>query len=219
MTSQFDSLLEEVSEDLRRDRAFALARKYGPYAVALALVAVIAVAGVVGWRHYRATRDLERSTVYATALDAINSGDTAKSESLLEEVTKSSASSGYGTLARLQEAALKAKSGDAAGAAAIYDSLARDSRVDPVFRDLATILYAFASLDTADPAALTARLKPLADGNSPWRASAIEASAYLALRTGDKAHAHDLFAQLADDASAPQEIRSRAAAMASTLGG
>lgn len=219
MPSDLQSLIDEVSEDLRRDRALALARKYGPYAIALALVAVIGVAGWVGWRHYRTSRNLDLSTTYATALAEIDNGGKDKAEALLGDVVKSAPSSGYGTLARLQEAALKAKAGDAKGAAAIYDALSKDTSVDPAFRDLGTILYAFTVLDTADPAQLTERLKPLADGDGPWRASAVEATAYLALRAGDKAHAHRLFTQLADDETAPQEVRARAAAMASSLGG
>jgi len=218
MTSPIDNLIEEVDEDLRRDRALVLARRYGPYVVAVALVAIVAVTGVMAWRHYQTQRNLDRSTVYTAALDAINRGDAEQSQRLLDEVTSAAPSSGYGALARLQEAALKTKSGDAAGAAAIYDSIAGDSRLDPLFRDLGVVLYALATLDTGDPAALTARLKPIADGQGPWHPSAVEISAYLALRTGDKAHAHDLFTQLADDPSAPQELRARAAAMASTLG-
>lgn len=219
MPSDLQSLIDEVSEDLRRDRALALARKYGPYAIALALIVIIGVAGWVGWQHYRTSRNLGLSTTYASALAEVDNGSKDKAEALLGDVIKSAPSSGYGTLARLQQAALKAKAGDTKGAAAIYDAISKDTGVDPSFRDLGTILYALTVLDTADPAQLAARLKPLADGNGPWRASAIEASAYLALRTGDKAHAHQLFAQLADDESAPQEVRARAAAMASTLGG
>lgn len=219
MSSPLDNLIEEVDEDLRKDRALALARRYGPYALALALGIIIAVAGVMTWRHYKAEREMERATVYAQALDAINRGDAEESQRLLSEITSVAPGSGYGTLARFQDAALKARSGDAAGAAAIYDAIAGDSRVDPLFRDLGTVLYALSSLDSADPAHLAARLTPLAEGKGPWRYTAMEASAYLALRADDKDRARDLFSRIANDPRAPEEARSRAAAMASTLGG
>jgi hypothetical protein len=219
MTSPIDHLIDEVDEDLRKDRALALARRYGPYLVALALGIVIAVAGVIAWRHYEAAHEMERSAVYAQALDAINRGDTAESQRLLGEVTAAAPASGYVILARFQDAAMKAHGGDVAGAAAIYDSIAKDTRVDPLFRDLGVVLYGLSSLDTGDPAALAARLKPLADGNGPWRYTAMEVSGYLALRADDKDRARDLFSRIANDPRAPQEARSRAAAMASTLGG
>jgi len=121
-------------------------------------------------------------------------------------------------LARLQDGALKAKAGDNAAAAAIYDGIAADSGVDPLFRDLAQVLSALTTFDTADPAQLAGRLQPLAEGNGPWRFSAKEISGHLALKAGDTARAKTLFAQIADDPRAPEEARSRAAAMASTLG-
>lgn len=217
MTSPIDSLIQEVDEDLRKDKALVLAKRYGPYAVALALGIVIAVAGVLGWRHYKANRELERSATYAAALDAIGQGDARQAQEFLDAVTKAAPASGYGVLSRLQEAALKAKAGDNAAAAAVYRALADDSRVDPLFRDLGLVLYGLATLDTADPAKLTAEIKPLADGSGPWRFTAIEIEGYLALRTGDKAKAGELFSSIANDPHAPQEAQARAAAMASSL--
>lgn len=219
MSSPLDNLIEEVDEDLRKDRALALARRYGPYAIALALGVIIAVAGVVAWRHYKSERELERATVYAQALDAINRGDADESQRLLGEITSESPASGYGILGRFQDAALKARAGDAAAAAAIYDGIGTDSRVDPLFRELGTVLYALSTLDSADPAQLAGRLAPIADGKGPYRYTAMEASAYLALRGDDKDRARDLFSRIANDPRAPDEARSRAAAMASTLGG
>src|SRR4051812_2463596 len=128
MSSPLDSLIEEVDDDLRRDRAVALARRYGPYVVALALGIVISIAGVVAWRQYTTQREMERSTTYATALDAINRGDADQAAQLLANVTTAGPSSGYGVLARFQEAALKARAGDTAGASAAYDAIAGDSR-------------------------------------------------------------------------------------------
>jgi hypothetical protein len=218
MSSPIENLIEEVDEDLRKDRALALMRRYGPYALALALGVIIAAAGVMTWRHYKAEHELARATAYTQALDAINRGDADESQRLLNQITSAAPGSGYGILARFQDAALKAKGGDAAGAAAIYDAIAGDTQVDPLFRDLGTVLSALTSLDSADPAQLAGRLQPLADGKGPWRYTAMEASAFLALRTDDKDRARDLFSRIANDSQAPEEARGRAAAMASTLG-
>ena len=218
MTSEIDHLIEEVDQDMRKDRALALAKRYGPYAVALVLGVVIAIAGVMTWKHYKTEREMERSGIYAAALEAIGRGDTEETQRLIAEMTASGPASGYGVLARLQEAGLKAKAGDAAGAAALYDALANDSHVDPLFRDLGTVLYGLVALDTVDPAALDAHLKPLADGKGPWRFTALEIEGYLALKTGNKSGARDFFSRIANDARAPDEARGRAAAMASTLG-
>ena len=218
MTSDIDNLIEEVDGDMRKDRALALAKRYGPYAIALALGVLIAIAGVMTWKHYKTEREMERSGLYAAALEAIGRGDTEETQRLFTEMTAAAPASGYGVLARLQDAGIKAKAGDAAGAATIYDALANDSHVDPLFRDLGNVLYGLVALDSAEPAALDAHLKPLADGKGPWRFTAIEIEGYLALKAGDKPRARDFFSRIANDARAPDEARGRAAAMASTLG-
>ncbi len=48
-----DNFIQELEDDLRRDRHMALWSKYGRYVVAVALVIVIAAAATVAWRHYR----------------------------------------------------------------------------------------------------------------------------------------------------------------------
>jgi len=51
--SQSDSFIEEVTEEVRRERLFALARRYG-WIVVLALVLVIGGAAALEWRKAQA---------------------------------------------------------------------------------------------------------------------------------------------------------------------
>ena len=91
---------------------------------------------------------------------------------------------GYATLARLREAALKADAGDLQGAAALWDQVASDSSADPLLRDLASLLWAQHLIDSGDPALLEARLKALAAPDNSWRSLAEEQLALLDLRRG-----------------------------------
>ena len=91
---------------------------------------------------------------------------------------------GYRTLARLREAALKADGGDAAGAEALWTQVANDAAADRLLRDAAVLQSVLHQIDTGDPAALAARLKPLAAPDNPWHALAEEAQALLDLRQG-----------------------------------
>ena len=103
-------------------------------------------------------------------------------------------------------------------AAEAYADLAQDPGVDAVYRDLAVILGAFHEINGPGTGDLNARLAPLtADGN-PWRHSAKELTAVLAVRTGDRTKARALFTDLAADATAPQGIRARASEMLAILG-
>ncbi|MGH6960822.1 MAG: tetratricopeptide repeat protein, partial [Dongiaceae bacterium] len=124
---------------------------------------------------------------------------------------------GYAALARLQEAALQAKAGNAAAAVSIYDKLSTDTSVDRAFRELAVILVALQTLDTATPADLTARLAPLTAADNPWRYTALELTGLLAKRGGDLEGARQIFAALADDLNAPQALRGRAAELLAAL--
>ena len=222
-----DNFIQELEEDLRRDRHLALWRKYGRYAVALALAVVIAAAATVAWRHYRSSERLKDSMAYNAALSFANQAgatqpraDQAAVEAALPAL-QSLAQSGtesYATLARLQQAALLNKNGQTEEAVAIYQAMAGDTDVDPLFRDLATLLHALVMLDKGDPQQLTARLTPLTGPRSPWRYSALELTALLAQRGGDTAKARDIYTTLADDPTTPRLLRGRAAEMLAVLG-
>jgi hypothetical protein len=205
-----DQFIDEVDEELKRERQLALWNKYGRYAVAGALAVVIAVAGWVAWRNYQANKRVEAGLAYATAVEAAAGGKTDDALASFRKLA-TDAPGGFAELARLQEAAQLARQGNEAGAADIYDAMSRDSAVAEPFRQLALLLYGLAVLDRADPAALAERLKPLAAATSPWRYSAQELTALLARRRGDENAARDIFKRLADDPASPPSVRARAA--------
>ncbi len=211
-------IFQEIDEDLRRDRLTQLWKRYGNYVIAAAALIVLGTVGIVGWREYSERRNLAQAQSFLQAMELAESGDTAGAKAAFAKLAEEGAA-GYATLARLQEAALAAKSGDTAGALKLYDGIAADSRADQSFRDLAVILIAQHTIDTADPAQLTERLAPLTQQKNPWRHSALEMQALLAKRAGDAAKAKELYTKLADDLSAPQGLRARAAEMLAIFGG
>ena len=211
-------IFQEIDEDLRRDRLTQLWKRYGNYVIAAAALIVLGTVGIVGWREYSERRNLAQAQSFLQAMELAESGDTAGAKAAFAKLAEEGAA-GYATLARLQEAALAVKSGDTAGALKLYDGIAADSRADQSFRDLAVILIAQHTIDTADPAQLTERLAPLTQQKNPWRHSALEMQALLAKRAGDAAKAKELYTKLADDLSAPQGLRARAAEMLAIFGG
>ncbi|MQA64369.1 MAG: tetratricopeptide repeat protein [Alphaproteobacteria bacterium] len=205
-----DQFIEEVDADLKRERQLALWHRYGRYAVAAALLAIIVAAAFVGWRNYQENRRAEAGQAYAIAVDAAGEG---KIDEALESFRRlgTDAPEGYSELARLQHAAQLARQGNEAAAAEVYDSMAKDSEVAEPFRNLALLLYGLSVVDRADPAVLADRIKSLAAATSPWRYSAQELTALLARRQGDDKSARDIFKRLADDPATPPSVRARAA--------
>ena len=85
------------------------------------------------------------------------------------------------------------------------------------FRSAATLLSVLHQIDAGDPGSLRGRLEPLAAEGEPFRATARELLALLALREGDRAGARELYAKIADDRAAPSGLRQRATQMLAAL--
>lgn len=204
-------IFREIDEELRHDKAAKLWNKYGNYAIAGAVLVVLAVAGMSWWQQRELNRQIALGSRFVAA-EALVREDKAGEAADQFAALASDANQGYATLARLYEAGLKAQTGDPRGAIALYDKIAGDSAVDRPFRDAATVLAVMHALDLpdADPALLAARLEPLAEPRAPFRHSAMELLALIAQKRGDKAKARDYLTRLADDLEAPQGVRTRA---------
>ena len=211
-------IFREIEEDLRRDRAERLWKKYGSYVVGGALGFVLTVAAYIGWQKYAEGQRLADGERFAAALQQVRPGAEAGAADALSLVAQESGA-GYAVLARLREAALRAEAGEAAGAIAVYDALAADDGVDPLFRELALLLSVMRQMDGGDAATLIDRLAPLTAADNPWRHSALEISGVLAFRSGDRGRAREVFTRLSDDATTPQGLRARATEMLAILGG
>jgi len=216
--SESDNLFKEVDDELRQEQYFKLWKKYGNYVIGVAIAAIVGVGAFQAWKSYDLDRKGQDSALMANALRSLslNKGDDAGA--ILNKLQESG-TSGYKSLARLDSAALKARAGNQKEAAADFLAASKDSSLDTDMRNLALLLSALYEVDTGDAAELTSRIAPLTAAGSPWRHSAKELSAVLAQRSGDKEKANQLFHELADDATAPQGIRARAAEMSAVLGG
>ena len=209
-------IIREVDEELRRENFEKLWRKYGSYALGLAALIVLGVAGYYKWQDYTAHQRETRAVQYDKALQLAASADPGAPAALQD---LAAGNDGYAALAQLEEAALKVKGGDLAGATAIYEKMTADGAIDQSIRDLALILLAMHTVDTAPPEQLTQRLQPLTAATNPWHYSALELTAVLARRAGDTGKAVQIFTALADDLNAPQAMRQRATEMLHALKG
>ncbi len=212
-----DSLIREIDEELRQDKAIQFWKVYGNIIIGLALALVLGVAAFQGWRHW----DLgQRQETGDRFIAAQRLADADKTEEALRAFTdiRQQSSAGYALLARLREAALKAEAGDRATAVAEYRAIAADSGIDAPYSDLATVLAANIGLDAGeDPNAIITTLAPLLDGANAFRYAARELTAAAYLKLGDKAKARELFDALAVDAGTPRGVRTRASELSQAL--
>lgn len=200
-------IFQEIDEDLRRDRMAKLWARYGKYAIGAAVLVVAATAAGVFYQNWRQQQYQALGLKYVETTFASRDGDTAKAVNGFEALAAED-KAGYGLLARVQAAALKAKGTDKEGGLAALSAIAADGTIDPVYRDLATVLAGLYSVDQAKPDETIARMKPLADG--PWHFTALEVTALAQLKAGDKTAALKTYQELADDLGAPASLRARA---------
>jgi len=211
------NIFQEVEEDLDRQKLEALWRRYGPFVVAAAAAIIIATAGTTAWNSWRDTQQQKATNGLIEILSAANPDPHQEIEAL-EHFAGRQPGETQATFARLQGGAVAAKAGDQAKAVALYDIVAADKDADPAFRQLADLLAVQTQMDKADPVTLQKRLQPLLADNAPWRTTAMEYEAFLALRAGDKPKARQLFGELSQDADAPSSLRARAADMLRFVG-
>jgi len=209
-------IFQEVDEELRRENFAKLWARFGKYVIAFAVLVVLATAGVTQWRQYRTHQREAEGARYVAALDLARAGKDKDAADAFSVIARQ-AGGGHAMLARLEEAALKARSGDSAGAVKLYGAVAADTSVDPIYRDVATLLAAQYGLDTGDPKAIIAQLAPLTSATNPWHPTALELTALAQLKSGDKAAARATYKRIADDLSAPQSLRARATEMIAAL--
>jgi hypothetical protein len=208
-------IFREIDEELRRDNLLKLWKLYGRYVIGAAVVALVIAGGVVAWRDHQLSERHAQSMRYAAALGMAREGKEAEAAKVFGAIAQEGG--GYAVLARFEEAQQLAKSGDRAGAVATYDRIAADTALDPDLRNLATLASITQSMPETDPHAVIERLVPLTKAGDPWRATALELTAIARLKSGDKSGALDLYKSLADDLTAPRDLRARAAEMAAAL--
>ena len=213
-------IFDEVDEDLRADRATQLLKQYGSLLITLAVLVVVGAGGWQAWKWYDGK---QRAALAESYLAAMTTADTSKGAAKLAAepafaALAAKASGGYRSLALLREAGLKAEAGDIAGASALWETVANDGSADSLLRDLANLEWALHAIDAGDPAAVAARLQPLAAPENPWHALAEEGQALLALRQGKTDAARDTLKQLAQDVPAPEGTRRRADGLLARLG-
>lgn len=214
-------IFDEVSEDLRAERAQQMLKKYGTLLVAAAALVLAGTGAWQAWKWHEGREAARVATTYISALRAADRPAGAEREAALPLLGQVAAEGGaaYRSLARLREAALKAEAGDTAASLALYSQVATDGAADPLLRDLASYFWVIRQVETGDPALLEARLAPLAGPDHPLRALAAEAQALLALRQGKADAARDTLKRLGQDVTAPDGVRGRANGLLAQLGG
>ena len=210
--SQTDSFIEEVNEEVRRDRMFALARRYGWIAV-VAIFAIVAAAGYMEWK---AASDRAEAQALGDRMLASLDGSSALSRS--NALADIDAPGVAGALADMLLASELAPT-DATRAGELLDAVSQDATLPGVYRDLATLKLVMLRDYPMFSDAKIARLEPLTAPGAPFRLMALEQIALLYVEQGDTEAALERLRPILYDSEASLSQRLRAQQIFVVLGG
>lgn len=206
-----DSFIEEVTEEVRRDRLFGLFRKYG-------WIGVLIVVGLVGgtiWTEWSKSRAEARAQAFGDAvIDALDHGAPEERREALAAIRTDGAQT-----ALLQLILASDPDEDRAATLAALDRVATDATLQPTYRDLAVlrrVLVAGADMPLADR---RAALEGIAQPGRPYRPLASELLAYLLIEDGKPDEAIAAMTALMQDQEASGALRARLGQMVTALGG
>lgn len=200
-------IFREIDEEVRRDKAAALWKKYGNLLIGLAVAAVVAVAAWQVWLYREQQASQAVGARLEEALRASRDNRGAEAESILVDLA-ANAPAGYRQIARFRLAAETGKRDAAAGATA-FDALANDSSLDQLYRDLARLRAGMLRVDLAPYTEIRTALEPLVSPQGVWRHSAREFLGIAALKANQFEDAGRWFDAIVTDPQSPQVLRQR----------
>lgn len=211
------SFEREVDENYRRDRAADFAKANAKWIV-IGLLAILAiVAGVLYWQHSQKEKAGEQAEELAKVMTDFVEGEREGLDTRLQAISNNSDGATKAT-AMMTEAALALDAGNRTRASELFAAIAADGDMPGPYRDVAAIRDVQLNFDTIEPADVVARLQSIAQPGNPFFGSAGELTAAALLKMGREEEAGQLYAQMGEDQTVPETIRSRAVQMASSLG-
>lgn len=209
-------IFKEVDEDLRREQLKKLWDRFGPYVIGLAILIVVATAGIRGWEYWQEKQAQATGDRFLAALDLATQGKHQEAITALKAV-EANGSGSYPILAKFRIASELAASGNAKDAVAEYDAIAARGDASEAIKTLARLRAAAMLVDTISVDDLQKRIGDLASTGNVWRHNARELLGLDAWRTGDYQAARKYFDEINNDQEAPGDLRQRAQVMLSLI--
>ncbi|APX25260.1 MAG: hypothetical protein CML50_21350 [Rhodobacteraceae bacterium] len=212
--SDTDSFIDEVTEEVRRDRLFGLMKRYGWVAVLLVLVLV----GGAAWREYAASRDRaeaqELGDRILAALDA--EAPEARAEALAEI---DAPTPGTQALVAMLGAAEAKAAGNAEDAAARLEAVSTNGDVAEIYREMASFKALTSAASNYSLEDRRIGLEALAVPGKPLRLLAEEQLALLDVEAGNTDDAIARLQRIIEDSETTAGLRQRASQLIVALGG
>lgn len=212
--SNTDSFVEEVNEEVRRDRLYQLLRRYGWIAV----LAILAIVGGAAFSEYRkAQARAEAEALGDAMLAALAANDSETRAEALDRIEPGTATSA--AVLSLMKAAEQTEAGDKAAAVETLNALAVNGEVPAIYRQLAQ--FKAITLQGTDAPVEERRqaLEVMAQPGGAFRLLATEQLALIDIENDDPQAAIDRYQSILADAEVTTDLQQRALQVIVALGG
>ncbi|MDP5215852.1 hypothetical protein Q5Y75_01340 [Ruegeria sp. 2205SS24-7] len=212
--SDTDSFIDEVTEEVRRDRMFLLLKRWG-WVGALAVVAIV---GGAAYNEYsKAQVRSQAEQLGDSIIAALNENETAVQAEKLSQVDASS--SGGDAILKMLTASAQAGSDQTDAAVQSLDAVAANGELPQIYRDIASFKSLTLQTETLAVEDLRQRFEALAQPGAPLRLLAEEQLALIDIAHGEAEAAMTRLQALIQDAEASTDLQQRAAQLIVALGG
>jgi hypothetical protein len=211
--SDTDSFIDEVNDEVRRDKLFAALRKYGWIGV----VAVLLLVGGVGYSENQ--KRIARGQAEALGdgmLNALALNDAAERVDALKDVQ--AADPAAGAVLAFMTAAQQTDAGDAAGAAETLQSVINSAELPLIYRQIATFKALGANSANLSLEERTEGYSALAQPGNGLRLLAEEQLAFIDIEQGDTDSAAERLQTILDDSEVTADLQQRVLQVMVALG-
>ena len=211
--SDTDSFLQEVSEELRRDRLYKNLRKYGWIAILL----VILIVGAATYREYLKSQAATEAQLFGTSIiDALNEKNSVDRISKLQKISVPSENA-KAILAMLLSAETNGNNSLGLENSTLSD-ITQSLSIDDHYRDLLNFKILLGSAETMNLDERSTAFEALSKPGNPFRLLAEEQMVLIEIELGNTDKAIKKISQILLDSELTAGLRNRATQMMIALG-
>ena len=211
--SDTDSFIEEVSEEVRRDRMFDLFRRFGWIAVA----AVLLLVGGAAWNEWSRSKQQTQAEAFGDAVvAALQLEDAAQRAVALQDIQSQTADGQ--AIVQLLSAAELAADNRASDASTQLAAVRDNDEVQSIYRQIAAFKFLVLPISGSSIEDRQSGLEALISSGSALRVLAEEQLALLDIELGNEADAVVRLQRLLEDSEITPGVRRRVTQLITSLG-